>query len=53
MNLAARIHGLTGDLGHLIVTTEAVQKQAPGHAWKARGRHSLKGIADPVEVFVL
>ena len=51
VNLAARLEGLTGKLGHDIVVSEAFAALT-SRPMKDAGRHALKGITEPQRVFV-
>jgi adenylate cyclase len=50
VNLASRLEGLCGQLGEEIVCSKAVSRVLD-IPMRSLGRHSLKGIAQPVEVF--
>ena len=53
VNVAARLEGLTKELGRKIVVTEAVARRAgPDFGFDALGRHEVKGHS-PVEVWGL
>lgn len=50
VNLAARLEGLTGALGHAVVTSEAFAAQV-GDAVAPIGEHELKGVTGRQRVF--
>jgi len=50
VNIASRIESLCSELGQsLLVSAEFVEGSSL--TWRSMGAHSLKGVADPVEVF--
>ena len=51
-NEVARIESLTKTLGHRELASAEFARCAPEH-WKHAGKHVLKGVAEPVEVFAL
>ena len=52
VNEAARIEGLTKDLGVSVVASESVARRHEA-AWESLGRHLLRGVAEAQEVFTL
>jgi adenylate cyclase len=50
VNMASRLEGLTKDLGVPVVASAAF-RTASGRRLHPLGQHSLRGIAEPVEVF--
>ena len=51
-NEAARIEGLTKDLGVSFVASEAVARRHEA-AWESLGHHPLRGVAEALEIFTL
>ena len=51
VNLAHRVEGLTSALHTRVLATAAVAKCAPND-FVSRGMHRVKGVADPLEVFM-
>ncbi len=50
VNMASRIEGLCSELGHpLLASADFVEKSAL--TWYSVGRHRLKGVAEPAEIF--
>jgi len=52
VNLASRLHSLSHDLGTKLLISDAFAGLCVG-PFRSLGRHQLKGIAHPVEVFTL
>jgi adenylate cyclase len=52
VNHAARLQGLCKDLNHSILASSAFPRRAPDH-WISLGRHAMRGISTPQEVFAL
>lgn len=50
VNLAARIEGLSGELGHQLLLSSAFVARCPG-AFTSLGKFPVKGLAAPQEVF--
>jgi adenylate cyclase len=51
-NEAARIESLCKALDTSLVVSESVVRQLPGQ-WRSLGSHTLRGVADPMEVFTI
>jgi adenylate cyclase len=52
VNGASRVEGMTKQLGHAIVMTAPVAARL-AHRPKSLGRHTLRGMAEPIEIFGL
>ncbi len=52
VNVASRIEALTKSIGDRVLATAVVAEAAPD-LFAARGRHEVRGLSDPVEVFGL
>ncbi|KIC19031.1 guanylate cyclase [Leisingera sp. ANG-DT] len=52
VNLASRIEGLTKSTGHPVLASASVAAAAPG-LFASCGRHNVRGVSDPVEIFFL
>lgn len=52
VNVASRIEGLTKSIGDRVLATAAVAGHAPG-LFVSRGRHAVRGLKAPVELFGL
>ncbi len=52
VNLASRLEGLCSVLGEDIVLSAEAARGLPGASLRAAGSHRLKGIPEPVDVFV-
>lgn len=50
VNLAARVESLCAQLGETLLATDAFVEHAGG-GWTSRGRHRVKGVAEPVAVY--
>ena len=52
VNVASRVEGLTKSVGDRVLATASVAEHAPD-LFAARGRHEVRGVATPVEIFGL
>lgn len=52
VNLASRVEGLTKSIGDRVLATASVAGHAPD-LFAARGRHEVRGLANPIEIFGL
>lgn len=52
VNVASRIEGLTKTIGARVLATATVAQEVP-ELFSARGRHDVRGLSEPVEVFSL
>ena len=52
VNGASRVEGMTKQLGHSLVLTEPVARRLATRP-KSLGHHTLRGMAEPVEIFAL
>lgn len=52
VNLASRIEGLTKTVGERVLATEMVAEASP-EMFETRGRHVVRGVEEPIEVFGL
>lgn len=52
VNVASRVEGLTKSIGERVLATASVAAHVPD-LFAARGRHEVRGIANPVEIFGL
>ena len=52
VNVASRVEGLTKSVGDRVLATASVAENAPD-LFAARGRHQVRGVAQPVEIFGL
>ena len=52
VNVASRVEGLTRSIGEPVLATASVAGHAPD-MFAARGRHQVRGLAEPVEIFSL
>lgn len=51
VNEAARIEALTKEVGEPVLASAAFVSGLGAKGWRSCGRHALKGVADPLEVF--
>lgn len=52
VNVASRVEGLTKSIGDRVLATASVAGHAPD-LFAARGRHQVRGLANPIEIFGL
>jgi adenylate cyclase len=52
VNVASRIEGLTKSIGDRVLATASVARHS-SDLFEARGRHSVRGLTSPVEIFGL
>lgn len=51
VNLASRLADLAGQFGHHILVSSDFAAHLPDQSFKEMGEHSLRGVADPQQVF--
>jgi adenylate cyclase len=52
VNVASRIEGLTKTTGERVLATKSVADAVPD-LFAARGRHDVRGLSEPIEIFGL